>query len=402
MTEKLLIRLDQSAEHAVHWLICSSVDEQIIASGSLTAVTELAQLTEKAKDREVVLLLSAAQVQLKTVELPAKWNRKLEQALPFILEEQIACDIDEVFIAVGQPTMLGEQHAIQVAICEQAYLAQSLALLDEYDIAPRTVLPDALLLPAQEEGVLAMLELGNQWLCRLGQWHIGALEKSWGADYLHALSPEQIVHYSPADAVPDVAPKVAKEEEYDVPLALLAKQLPEQAFTLRQQQFAMKKSTPQWWKDWQSGLIAAGVALVCFTIVQGAQVYLLNQKADEYKAQAIATYKQAFPKKVIRPALLKRQINSELSSLSGTEQGGFLELTDHFVSAYAQVKGFQPETLRYDQRRNELRIRVKAKDFQVFGKVKAILEQKGLTVQEGSLNNDGESVVGEIRLRGEA
>ena len=66
------------------------------------------------------------------------------------------------------------------------------------------------------------------------------------------------------------------------------------------------------------------------------------------------------------------------------------------------MKDFQPETLRYDHKRNELRIRVKAKDFQVFGQVKTILEQKGLTVQQGSLNNDGDAVIGEIRLRGEA
>ena len=70
------------------------------------------------------------------------------------------------------------------------------------------------------------------------------------------------------------------------------------------------------------------------------------------------------------------------------------------VDVFSQVSEFTPETLRYDKRRNELRIRARAKDFQTFGKVKIILEKQGLTVEQGSLNNDGDYVVGEIKLRG--
>ncbi|TMP77514.1 type II secretion system protein GspL, partial [Pseudoalteromonas ruthenica] len=103
MTEKLVIRVGQSQQDSVHWLIFSAHDEQIIASGELTNGGELSQLTEKAATRETALLLPSSQVQLKAVALPTKWNRKLEQALPFMLEEQLACDVDDVFIAIGKP-----------------------------------------------------------------------------------------------------------------------------------------------------------------------------------------------------------------------------------------------------------------------------------------------------------
>jgi general secretion pathway protein L len=43
-------------------------------------------------------------------------------------------------------------------------------------------------------------------------------------------------------------------------------------------------------------------------------------------------------------------------------------------------------------------LRAKGKDFQTFGKVKSILEQQGLKVSQGSLNNDGDNVVGEIKV----
>ena len=401
MTEKLLIRIDQSAKQAIHWLIYSA-EQQIIASGEYKKLSDLAQLTEKAQGRETTVLLSAAVVQLKTIELPTKWNRKLEQALPFMLEEQLACDVDDVFIAIGEPGSKDDKPTINIALCDRDVLAELVALFDEHQIPVKHILPDALLLPEQADDELAVIELDGQWLCRLGQWHGCVIEPSWGADYLHALAPKQITHFSPADALPEVAPKIAKEAEYELPLALLAKNLGNTPFNLRQGLFAPKKSTPQWWKDWRSGLIAASVALVGFVTVQGLQIVQLQNQADQFKAEAIDTYKQAFPNRKVREALLRKQIETELRAISATKQGGFLDLTDKFVSVYSQVKDFQPETLRYDHKRNELRIRVKAKDFQVFGQVKTILEQKGLTVQQGSLNNDGDAVIGEIRLRGEA
>lgn len=401
MTEKLLIRIDQSAKQAIHWLIYSA-EQQIIASGEYKKLSDLAQLTEKAQGRETTVLLSAAVVQLKTIELPTKWNRKLEQALPFMLEEQLACDVDDVFIAIGEPGSKDDKPTINIALCDRDVLAELVALFDEHQIPVKHILPDALLLPEQADDELAVIELDGQWLCRLGQWHGCVIEPSWGADYLHALAPKQITHFSPADALPEIAPKIAKEAEYELPLALLAKNLGNTPFNLRQGLFAPKKSTPQWWKDWRSGLIAASVALVGFVTVQGLQIVQLQNQAEQFKAEAIDTYKKAFPNRKVREALLRKQIESELRAISATKQGGFLDLTDKFVSVYSQVKDFQPETLRYDHKRNELRIRVKAKDFQVFGQVKTILEQKGLTVQQGSLNNDGDAVIGEIRLRGEA
>ena len=151
MTEKLLIRIDQSAKQAIHWLIYST-DEQIIASGEYESIAELSQLSEKAQSRETVVLLSAAMVQLKTIELPAKWNRKLEQARPFMLEEQLASDVDEVFIAVGEPGSQDDKPTINIALCERENFAELIALLEEHDIQAKEIIPDALLLPEQAQG----------------------------------------------------------------------------------------------------------------------------------------------------------------------------------------------------------------------------------------------------------
>nr|WP_247686911.1 type II secretion system protein GspL [Pseudoalteromonas luteoviolacea] len=397
-----MVRVGQSQQEPVSWLVWSDSDSQIIASGELEHSGLLGELTEKASGRSVALLLPASSVQLKQVALPTKWNRKLERALPFMLEEHVASDIDDIFIAIGEPETIEEKHFINIAICDLTWLQEWIAVFSDFDIEPNVIVPDALLLPDTQENTLSAIQLQQQWLFKGNSWHIGAVELDWVNDYL-MLSPEsEIVHYSPADTLSTSKVLSAKEAEYDLPLAIFAQSLNTAPINLRQGPFAAKKKQPQWWRDWKAGVIAAGVALLAFVSVKSAQLFMLQQEADAYKAQAMSVYKQAFPNKVVRPHLLRKQIQNELDALSGGEQGGFLELTDHFVSIYSQVNDFSPETFRYDRKRNELRIRAKAKGFQVFSQVKSILEQRGIEVQQGALNNDGDYVIGEIRIRGAA
>jgi len=403
VTEILLIRTGQTLKDSLNWLIYSPTEQEIIASGEIANATQLGELTEKAQSREVVALLPSDQVQLKTVALPTKWSRKLEQALPYMLEEEIACDVDDLFIAIAEPTLIDEKHAINIAMTDREWFEQWLAEFNEHGIEVYKVLPDALLLPDVEDNTqLRAIELNGQWLCKHGNWHIAAVETNWLAGYLTALGNPRVAHFSPATGFPDTVELTAQTDQYDLPLALFAKQLPEVKFNLRQGVYQLKKKSAIWWGYWQKAAIAAGVALVCSVGVKSLELYKLNSQLEAAKAEVVANYQRAFPDKKVRPQLIRSQIRSELALLEGGSTAGFLDLTNDLVSIFSEVKDFTPETLRYDQGRNELRIRARGKDFQSFSKVKAILEQRGLTVDQGSLNNDGDYVVGEIKLRGAA
>ena len=141
--------------------------------------TQSQELTEKALTRELVVLLPCDQVQLKTVKLPTKWSRKLEQALPYMLEEDIACDIDDIYIALGEPTMVDEQHAIKIALTNRDWFEHWLEVFEQHQLTPYQIVPDALLLPGAEESCVTAIELNKQWLFKQGDWHISAVESSW-------------------------------------------------------------------------------------------------------------------------------------------------------------------------------------------------------------------------------
>lgn len=402
MTEILLIRTGQTEKELINWLIYSPQEQEIIASGELVSARDLSELSEKAMNREVVVLLPSDQVQLKTVNLPAKWNRKLEQALPYMLEEEIAGDVDELYIAIGDASIINEQHVIQVAMTDREWFEQWLAIFNEHDLAVYTILPDALLLPPAEQGSVSAIELNEQWLFKQGDWHVSAVESSWLSGYLTALGNPDIKHFSPANDFPEDVTLLAQTSDYDLPLAIFAKQLDSVKFNLRQGVYQLKKKSSLWWGYWKGAAMITGVALASTIAIKAVELYQLNTKLDLTTAQVAERYRKAFPESKIHPSLIKSQIKGALDKIKETDNAGFLELTTNLVDVFSQVSEFTPENLRYDKRRNELRIRARAKDFQTFGKVKTLLEKQGLSVEQGSLNNDGDYVVGEIKLRGAA
>jgi general secretion pathway protein L len=393
--ETLMIRLGHTPNDPIHWLI-SNADEAI-ASGQISNSLALEELSEKAKTRDIVALLPATKVQLKTVSLPTKFNRKLEAALPFMMEEELACELDDVLISIGEPCMIDDKHAIQVSVCQRSWFESWLQVLKTAELAPTRVLPDALLLPHYEDAEITATSLSDTWLFKLNDWRIAEVDTSWVNDFLVTLEDKPMAHLSDLDFV--YSNSIKKIEDYDLPLAIFAKQLPSQSFNMLQGAFQVKKQSTGAWSLWQVPAIAAGVALLFGLVLKAVTAYQLEQQVAIAKAQAIEAYQQAFPGGKVRPNLIRRQIQGKLAQLSSGGETGFLFLLHHLTPVFKDVEGFTPETLRFDSKRGELRLRASAKDFQSFNLVKQRLEQASLTVEQGSLSNSGNLVVGEIKIK---
>ena len=149
---------------------------------------------------------------------------------------------------------------------------------------------------------------------------------------------------------------------------------------MRQGPYTLKKKTALWWGYWKSAAIISVIALVSSVTIKAVELHQLNSQLEVAKSQVVERYQKAFPCTRVRPHLIKNQIQGALNKVQGVSDAGFLDLTSKLVSVFSQVNEFTPQTLRFDKRRNELRIRARGKDFQTFGKVKAILEQQGVTV----------------------
>ncbi|WP_018691393.1 type II secretion system protein GspL [Algicola sagamiensis] len=408
MSEVLYIRLGSRREDEVHWLVWSDDAQEEVSSGVLPSAhpEHLSTLSERAGGREARVFVPCIDVSLQQVKLPGKWNRQMANALPFMLEDDLATDVESLFFAVHEKRETDGVHSADVAIVGHDKLELWLGWLAEVEIRTKWIVPDVLCMPHHEDGP-SLLSMGDHWLMRQGAWAGAILEEEWLEDYLTWYSEKDedespTLHcYSPWPyAFPDVAliPEVP-----ELPLALLVKNWDAATgFNLLQGSFKPKKETSKYWKTWRVAIVLAGITVVSSLISKGTEIYSLNQKIAQVNSEIKSEYKKAFPGKKLRMSLLKRTLSKQLGQANASDSASFLTMMDHLSSGMEKHDGIKPLSLRFDVRKQSMRVQASGKSFNDFEQFKATMEEKGYQVKQGALNNDGDAVIGTINLRNKA
>ncbi|MEO3879372.1 type II secretion system protein GspL [Rheinheimera fenheensis] len=393
MSEQLVIRLGSRAEHSISWLVWASHSQEVIASGELPGADALVELAERLGTRPVVALVPASDVVLKQVALPGKPNRQVLQALPYMLEEEQAEDIEQLFLALGKVVQHEGQYSQQVAICQRERLAQWLDWLQHAGFSVSRMLPDALLLP--EKQLPACIQLQQQWLLKQSSWQVSAIEANWWPDYLQLAALPMLTSYSPW---PEELLQSHQLAEPELPLALLASELDKQDFTLLQGEYKPKRQVNRHWQIWRTPALLALGCLALYLLQLGATNYQLSRQAASLSEQSRQLYLQAFPGERIFD--LNLQLKQKLAATGGAQQQSFLTLLQSLQQQLAKVPDISLDNLRFDSKRAELRFQAKGDGFQSFERLKTALEQAGFSVEQGALSNDGDKVQGSVAMRG--
>jgi general secretion pathway protein L len=188
----------------------------------------------------------------------------------------------------------------------------------------------------------------------------------------------------------------------ELPMALMAKHYSNR-FNLLQGDYKVKDSHGANIKQWYWVAAVALFALLLNLSFKGVQLWQVNAKQTEIEAQIIAEYKKAFPKtKRVRIATIKSQLNQKLAQLGGaSDSDGFLAMLAKITPAFTKVPALKPESLKFDGKRQELRLQATANSYQIFEQFKSALEQENLTVKQGAQNNQGDKVTGSFSIRNE-
>jgi len=393
VNEQLIIRLGSQPQQPISWLVWSTGNKEIIASGQLASADELTALSQRLGRRPVVALVPAADVVLSEVLLPSKPNRQIIQALPYMLEEEHAEDIEQLYLALGLCQQRDKEYWQQVALCKKVQLEQWVGSLVVAGFQPTQLLPDALLLPQHQEGAAA-IELAGQWLLRQGQWQASSIEALWWPDFLSLANIELIHSYSPWPT--DILQNVELAEP-ELPLALLAQQLPQQSFSLLQGQYAPKKAQNKIWFVWQSSAFLAISCLALYLITLGAQVWQQGQQLQQQRTELVTLYKSRFPAESTRD--ISRQLARKLQGAGNGQDASLFSLLNDLQQELAATTNVRLDNLKYDQKTSELRFQAEADSFQRFDNLKTRLEQKGFEVKQGALSNEGGKVQGTVAMK---
>ena len=400
MSETLYIRLASQANQPLPWLVWSHHQKEIIASGELPNADALVNLQDKANSRHVVALAPSSDVSLKALKVPGKSRKAIAQTAPYMLEEELAHEVENLFFAYGNLSQDSEGHNCFTAIATKDKMVMWQSWLMQAGLVCRTMIPEALMLH-EHQGSWTAIALGDQLILRQGQWQGFTLDAAqWLvlANQWQQLDPvPSIHHYSPIPAVPATIDTIAEPEE--LPLALMAEQ--PVILNMLQGEFAVKTERSPAMKYWLTAAGLLGFAILLQLGAKGAELYQINQAQAQLEAQIISAYKKALPEtKRVRISTVRSQLKRKVAELGGgSESAGFLPMLAKLERAFKQVPSMQTQSIKFDGKRNEIRLQTEAKDYQSFDKFKSVLEQAKLDVKLGAQNNQGESVTGSFSIK---
>jgi general secretion pathway protein L len=298
------------------FVLIDSATRTVRQSGS-----DLNELPPALKVERTIALAPGELISALNVPLAQRQRGKQLKALGFLLEDELAEDLDGVRWATT-PSAAG----VDVLLTAQHRLKAWLDRLGALGFSADALLPDYLALPEREQPYSA----GSRWLIRLGE-HDGA-----------SAEPELIEALWRERAPDQPLPSVRRLEAAD-----LARGVDLNAPGLLTGSLAKDPQHGAWWPMYRYAIAASVLAALVGVAVLGFEVWRLERDASAINAEMIALYREVAPdaKVIVDPrAQLKQRFNARLSGAGAS--GGQLLLTA-LAQARHNAPGLKVRTLGF-------------------------------------------------------
>ncbi|SJN58541.1 Type II secretion system protein L [Vibrio ruber DSM 16370] len=401
MSEYLLVRLSKQPQAKGYWWIGAEHATTIEKSGEIASWTNIDELVPHAEGRPVIVLLSGADVVMKTVSLPAGGARQYEKMLPYLVEDELAQDVDTLHFSV----LAKQENQVYTAAVERDWLSCILEQFEACGLQVENVLPDVLALPEEEHATAVQFD--HEWMIRQGPFSGICIENSWLPIFtrMNENTEEnpvvEITSYSRAPETNDLCSQVWTEKLVDSIDLLLYRGALSSPITLLTGAFKKSSSVMKYWQIWRGCLVALVALITLMLIHHAVDIRRMSQEATALRTESEHIFRTIFPDrhKIPTVSYLKGQFTSEINKLSGSEgQDSALSLFTSLAETIGRISGIQLQRIHYDGARGDIRIDVKGADFQAFEATRQKLSQK-FDVQQGPLNRDNNQVSGSFILK---
>ncbi|MFZ1871661.1 MAG: type II secretion system protein GspL [Chania sp.] len=351
---RLILRLPSDDTQPVLWRLASPGSNR---HGSLAAGATDPELERLLAAYPAWVLVPASEFAFHQVTLPRRARRQSLQVLPFMLEEQLATEVERLHFAILQQS--GD--VCDVAVVEKNAMQQWIARCEQLGVRVQALLPDVLMLPWVEDGWSAVC-LNDQWLFRR-EAHAGMIvESSWLPELLAVSAPRVIESYSapPAQTAGVAEWRVWPERDL---LQLAAEGEPYRGADLRQGEFTRSSPWRAGLRPWRPVMLALAAYLLLLGADAGWSHYRLWQQAEHWRKESVRLYQQLFPteKNVINPRV---QMQQHLQQLQPAEQAGLNEQMRQLQQLLTETSTIRLQALAYDASRKELKVDLHAASFQ--------------------------------------
>lgn len=364
------------------------------------AVADFRQ-TLKSSRLQACFAAPGTEVRLLQLTVSPEEKKHLQQALPFLLEEQLAEDIEQLHFA-SCPL---DKNTFGVALCRHTTMAAWKAVLADLPDLPQW-LPEPLLLPWQP-GEWCLVFAADAVIVRSGECEGYTVEPQLLPTLLAAAAE---------DAPPQLLVAYGSDQERDLALVPAALQdrvqwrrgslgsalmlaRDEHPLNLRQGSYAARLPLERWWQQWRIAAAVLGVAFALQLAATWADYRALSSENLALRAAIESSYRQAMPEGALVDA--ERQLRRQLDGLrGGGGGGGFVRLLEQAGGIIAQRPGTSVVSINYNQRGGEMRLNIVASDFAAVEQLRAGLAGAGLAAVMESSSAQGDSVRARVRVGG--
>lgn len=352
------------------------------------------------------VLLAGEDILLTHAKIPARQQRQILQAVPYMVEESLATDVDSCHFAPGPRD---EQGDVSVAVIARDRLQSVLEVLAEVGIKPASVTPDVLHLPG-DAGVQVLID-GDRAIIRTGRFSGFAMEQDLLPAAINLLDEKAAqsltIHVHPSQhqafqlylsqIEAEYAGRVELEELAYSPFEFLCRSFDAEAINLLQGEFKAADESRSYSAGWRgvAVLLACAFGLQVMLLV-GRGVYL-DVKANQYQQASRALYAQVFPDEHnVRD--VRRRWQAHIASASGKATGVFFDL---FTRSAQNLPGSQLEleNVNFSDGRGDLILQLSAPRYDAFDQFAQTLRKSGLDVQIGTINQAANVVKGSVRIK---
>lgn len=392
---------------------------------------------------KTIVLVPAQHVVLTQVNIPSRQNRHIQQALPYMLEEGLANEVTENFLALGPRQADG---ALSVAVVQRQSMKRWLTALSEAGIKADCLLPESLLIPANGAAYSLLVGKDRSWL-RLADYQALVFANAQWPSVLVGLDSQDIqnrglklmsvgddsakqmlVHIKQAATQVFSSPdrensalsaadllKATQTESVEThwlsPLhafvaEILAGNTAVNNFSLLQGVYKTRTTALNLGFNWKP---LAAVAALWFVVLMAGQwfaVQRLNQETALYSKQAETLYRHYFPQD-------KRIVDVRSQTLAHIKRGGsgvankrlfeLLHPAGKSVFQFNQLNKSHPlriGRLTFEQGQGALLLDIRAKQFSQLDQLKTMMEKEGLKVEIGSALAQSDAVESRLKITG--
>ena len=407
MSETLVLRMPEGSRPAT-WIVVDAFGNRMgePASGAL------AEAAAAVRGRRLRVCVPGAQAILLYADLPTHNSRKIQQAVPFALEDKLAEDIDTLHFALGPR----DRHGYPAVVVTRAHMREWLEQLAAAGLTPAELVVDVLTLPVREHS-LTLVPDGEQVLVRfsdgsgmavdrmlaplLVRRQIASLPEPLRCSHALVYAADESAQQQAAGLLTGLNLEIAFSHLRTGAIGLMAggPRAP-QAINLLQGEFGRHVGAAEYWLHWRVAVWLLAALVGVFILQQGVTEFRLRRQWTAQQAQIAALFHQALPD-VTRMVEPRVQMQRRLSHLTGGtgNANGLLPMLASVGTALQSQSGMQLQGFSYHA--GVLQLQIQAPNIAALDSLKAALAQtSGIQAELDSVSSTSGQTTGRLTLRG--